>query len=252
MSTSKQPASQPVALVTGGGTGIGAACCKQLAADGFRVLVHYRGSAEAATSLAAELSANGADAIAIQADLSDSSQVDALVAKIKQEAGRLDVLVNNAGYNVNAPSSMMKLEDYDRVMALGRGSWYLSKLILRRFMLRAKAGRIITISSVVGHTGNAGQVPYTMVKAGLDAMTKSLAAEVAGTEIRVNSVAPGFVETDMTNVLPDDVREHLLENVPVGRIGRADEIADVVGFLATRGSYIHGTVVHVNGGLYRG
>lgn len=252
MSTSKQPASQPVALVTGGGTGIGAACCKQLAADGFRVLVHYRGSAESAIALATELTEQGSAAQAIQADLSDPKQVEELVATIKKEAGRLDVLVNNAGYNVNAPTSMMKLEDYDRVMALGRGSWYLSKLVLRRFMLRAKTGRIITISSVVGHTGNAGQVPYTMVKAGLDAMTKSLAAEVAGTEIRVNSVAPGFVETDMTSVLPDDVRQNLLANVPVGRIGRADEIADAVSFLATRGSYIQGTVLHVNGGLYRG
>lgn len=243
---------KPVALVTGGGTGIGAACCRQLAAEGFRVLVHYRGSAESAKALATEISENGADAIALQADLSDSAQVEQLIAQVKKEVGRLDVLVNNAGYNVNAPSSMMKLDDYDRVMALGRGSWYLSKLVLRRFMLRSKTGRIITISSVVGHTGNAGQVPYTMVKAGLDAMTKSLAAEVAGTEIRINSVAPGFIETEMTDELPEEMKTSLLANVPVGRIGRADEIADTVGFLATRGSYIHGTVLHVNGGLYGG
>ena len=154
--------------------------------------------------------------------------------------------------NVNAPTSMMKLADYDAVAAVSRGSWYLSKLALRRFMLRKKSGRIINISSVVGHTGNPGQVPYTMVKAGIDAMSKSLAKEVSGTDIRVNSVAPGFIATDMTEELPEDVSQALLASIPMGRMGQAQDIAEVVGFLATRASYINGSVVHVNGGLFGG
>lgn len=239
---------KPLALVTGGGTGIGAACCRELAQAGFRVAIHYRSSAHSAHALAAEL----ADAFCLQADLTDEAQIESLLAEIKTQHGRLDVLVNNAGYNVNAPTSMMKLSDYDAVAAVSRGSWYLSKLALRRFMLRSKSGRIINISSVVGHTGNPGQVPYTMAKAGIDAMSKSLAKEVAGTDIRVNSVAPGFIATDMTEELPAELSRSLLASIPMGRMGQPQDVAEVVGFLASRASYIHGTVLHVNGGLFGG
>jgi 3-oxoacyl-[acyl-carrier protein] reductase len=135
---------------------------------------------------------------------------------------------------------------------MARGTWYLSKLVLRRFMMRKGTGRIINISSVVGHTGNPGQIPYTMVKAGLDAFTKSLAQELAGRDILVNAVAPGFVDTDMTEELPDEVKAGILARIPLGRTGEPDEIADVVAFLATRGSYVNGTVLHVNGGMYGG
>jgi 3-oxoacyl-[acyl-carrier protein] reductase len=239
---------RPVALVTGGGTGIGAACCRRLAAEGFRVGVHYRSSAEKAKKLASELD----DAFTIQADLMDPETLDALVKELKEVAGRVDVLVNNAGYNVNAPMLAMKLEEYDAVAGMARGTWYLSKLVLRRFMMRKGTGRIINISSVVGHTGNPGQIPYTMVKAGLDAFTKSLAQELAGRDILVNAVAPGFVDTDMTEELPDEVKAGILARIPLGRTGEPDEIADVVAFLATRGSYVNGTVLHVNGGMYGG
>ncbi|MGH7338791.1 MAG: SDR family NAD(P)-dependent oxidoreductase, partial [Myxococcota bacterium] len=167
---------KPVALVTGGGTGIGAACCRALAPLGFRVGVHYRSSEEKARALAESLG----DAFAIRADLAVPEEVDALIAELKDGGGRVDVLVNNAGFNVNAPMLAMKLDDYDAVAAMSRGAWYLTKGILRRFMLRKKSGRIINISSVVGHTGNPGQIPYTMVKAGLDAFAKSLAQELAG------------------------------------------------------------------------
>ena len=119
-------------------------------------------------------------------------------------------------------------------------------------MMRKGTGRIINISSVVGHTGNAGQIPYTMVKAGLDAFTKSLAQELAGREILVNAIAPGFVDTDMTEELPEEIQQAILAKIPLGRTGRPDEIADVVAFLATRGSYVHGSVLHVNGGMYGG
>jgi 3-oxoacyl-[acyl-carrier protein] reductase len=241
-------AERPVALVTGGGTGIGSACCRALAAEGFRVGVHYRSSSESAAKVAAELDG----AFTIQADISDSEQIDAMIKNLKSEAGRVDVLVNNAGLNINAPVLTMKLEDYDAVAGLARGTWYLTKLILRRFMLRSGSGRIVNISSVVGHTGNAGQIPYTMVKAGLDAFTKSLAQELAGREILVNSVAPGFIDTEMTGELDEDIKGSILARIPQGRMGRADEIADVVAYLSTRGSYINGSVLHVNGGMYGG
>ena len=239
---------RPVALVTGGGTGIGAACCRRLAAEGFRVGVHFRSSEEQAGKLAAELDS----AFTIRADLTDSATLDALVKELKEVAGRVDVLVNNAGYNVNAPMLAMNLDQYDAVASVARGTWYLTKLILRRFMMRKGTGRIVNISSVVGHTGNAGQIPYTMVKAGLDAFTKSLAQELAGREILVNAVAPGFIDTDMTEELPAEIKEALLARIPQGRTGRPEEIADVVAFLATRGSYVNGSVLHVNGGLYGG
>ena len=239
----------PIALVTGGGTGIGASCCRALAALGFQVGVHYRSSAEKALKLAAELPGG----FALRADLSQREDIDALIVELKEKAdGRVDVLVNNAGTNTNGPMLTMKLEDYDAVANLTRGTWYLTKMILRRFMFRRGVGRIINISSVVGHTGNAGQIPYTMVKAGLDAFTKSLAQELAGKEILVNSVAPGFIDTEMTEELPDDIAAGILGRIPQGRMGTADEVADVVAFLATRASYINGTVIHVNGGMYGG
>ena len=239
---------QKVALVTGGGTGIGAACCAALAAEGFRVGVHYRSSEDTALALVKSLEG----AFAVRADLTQPEQVDGLIAELKEIAGRVDILVNNAGYNVNAPMLSMKLDDYDAVFGVSRGTWYLTKLVLRRFMLRKNFGRVINISSVVGHTGNPGQIPYTMVKAGLDAFTKSLAQELAGRDILVNSVAPGFIETEMTEELPDEVKQAILERVPQQRMGRPEEVADVVAWLATRASYVNGSVVHVNGGMFGG
>jgi len=146
----------------------------------------------------------------------------------------------------------MKIEQFDEQRAVMRGIWYLTKRILRLFMMRAGSGRIINISSVVGHTGNPGQIPYSMEKAALDAFTKSLAKELAGKAILVNSVAPGLIETDMTMQLPEEVFNRILSNVPLGRVGRPEEVADVVAFLATSGSYINGSIIHVNGGLYGG
>ena len=238
----------PVALVTGAATGIGAACARALSAEGFRVVVHYRSSAEKAKKLLSEIPGS----VGMQADLSQPEAIEALVKELKEETGRVDVLVNNAGANENAPMLTMKLDSYDAVASLARGTWYLTKLILRRFMLRRGSGRIVNISSVVGSTGNAGQIPYTMAKAGLDAFTKSLAQELAGREILVNSVAPGFIETAMTHELPEEIKAGILLRVPQGRMGTPEEVADAVCFLATRGSYINGTVLHVNGGLYGG
>ncbi|MBK7550734.1 MAG: 3-oxoacyl-ACP reductase FabG [Syntrophaceae bacterium] len=239
---------KPVAVVTGSGTGIGTACARALAQEGFRVGLHYRKSAESAKALQAELE----DAFLLQADLADLEQVEALLSAVREQAGRVDVLVNNAGHSVNADIHSMKVEQFDEQRAITRGIWFLTKRVLRQFMLRKGSGRIINISSVVGHTGNAGQIPYTMEKAAMDAFTKSLCRELAGRNILVNSVAPGFIDTEMTSVLPGEIRERLLAGVPLGRMGRPEEVAEVVAFLATKGSYITGTVIHVNGGLYGG
>ena len=239
---------KPVAIVTGGGKGIGAACCRALSGEGFLVGIHYRSSEEQAKALLSEIG----DGFLLQADLADVDQVEALANKIKEEAGRVDVLVNNAGLSLNADIVTMKIEQFDAQRALMRGTWYLTKRIIRFFMLRQRGGRIINISSVVGHTGNAGQIPYTMEKAALDAFTKSLSQELAGRNILVNSVAPGFIETEMTQNLPEEVQKRILDNITLGRIGRPEEVAEVVAFLATGGSYISGSVIHVNGGLYGG
>ena len=166
----------------------------------------------------------------MRTDLQSTEEIDALMVDLKEKAGRVDVLVNNAGFNVNAPMLTMKLDDFDAILGMGRGAWYLTKLVLRRFMLRKKSCRIINISSVVGHTGNPGQVPYTMVKAGLDALTKSLAQELAGRDITVNSVAPGFIGTEMTTQLPNEVQQAILSRIPQGRMGTPEEVAEVVTF----------------------
>jgi 3-oxoacyl-[acyl-carrier protein] reductase len=240
---------KPVAIVTGGGTGIGAACCLALAENGYHVGIHYRSSRQPAESVLARINGRG---FLLQGDLTDTDQIETLIGRIKDEAGRVDVLVNNAGTSINAAILAMKIEQFDDQRAMLRGAWYLTKRILRVFMLRRAQGRIINISSVVGHTGNAGQIPYTMEKAALDAMTKSLARELAGKNILVNSVAPGFIDTDMTRSLPEEIRQRIMDGIPLGRMGRPEEVAEVVAFLAAHGSYINGTVIHVNGGMYGG
>jgi 3-oxoacyl-[acyl-carrier protein] reductase len=237
-----------VALVTGGGTGIGAACVRELAGRGFRVGIHYRSSAEKAAALLAEIG----DGFLLAADLTDLAQVDGLVESLKGQTDRLDVLVNNAGISVDVDMQRMRIEQFDAQRAPLRGTWWLTKRILRQFMLRAGSGRIINISSVVGHTGNGGQIPYTMEKAALDALTKSLVQELKGRNILVNSVAPGFIATEMTGRLPEEIQAGILDRVPLGRMGQPAEVAEVVGFLAAAGSYITGTVIHVNGGMYGG
>ncbi len=237
-----------VAVVTGGATGIGAACVRELAAKGFRVGIHYRSSEAAALSLLAEIG----DGFLLPADLADIAQIDAMVDAVKAKTERLDVLVNNAGVSLDVDMQRMRIEQFDAQRAVVRGAWYLTKRILRQYMLRANSGRIINISSVVGHTGNGGQIPYTMEKAAMDALTKSLARELRGRDILVNSIAPGFIATEMTARLPEEVRTGILAGIPLNRMGRPEEIAEVVGFLATAGSYITGTVIHVNGGLYGG
>jgi 3-oxoacyl-[acyl-carrier protein] reductase len=188
----------------------------------------------------------------LKGDLTNAGDVDAMVDEIKRTAGRVDVLVNNAGVSINGDINSMRLEQFDEQRLLTRGAWYLTKRVLRQFMLRRNQGRIISISSVVGHTGNGGQIPYTMEKAALDAFTKSLSKELAGRDILVNAVAPGFIATEMTAGLPEEVQERIMANIPLKRMGRPEEVAEVVAFLAAGATYITGSVIHVNGGLYGG
>jgi len=235
--------------VTGGATGIGAACCIALSTEGFRVGINY---IDAVEDQAKELLTKIEAGFIVKADLTNIDQIEKMAQDIKNYGDRVDILVNNAGISVNNDINAMKMEEFDLQRAIMRGTWFLTKRILRLFMIRQNYGRIINISSVVGHTGNKGQIPYTMEKAALDAFTKSLSKELWGRNILINSVAPGFIDTSMTQDLPAEMKERVLANIPLARFGRPEEIADTVVFLAKRASYITGTVIHVNGGLYGG
>lgn len=240
---------KPVAIVTGGGKGIGAACCRILFQQGFYLGIHYRNSRHQAENVLSDIKGHG---FLLKADIANPDHVEQMVQQIKAETGRVDVLINNAGMCINESIATMKMEAFDAQRSILRGVWYLTKRILRVFMFRQSSGRIINISSIVGHTGNAGQIPYTMEKAAMDAMTKSLSKELWGRNILVNSVAPGFIDTDMTSELPADLQKGILSSIPLGRMGKPEEVADVVGFLARYGDYINGSIIHVNGGMYNG
>jgi len=236
-----------VALVTGGATGIGAACSRALAAAGFRVGIHYNSSAAAAEALAAELPGS----FTVGADVSTDAGVDALAEALKDK-GPLFVVVNNAGLALDAPLFSAKVEDFDKTVATNMRSVWLVTKKLSRLMIRRKEGRIINMSSVVGSTGNPTQTAYGMTKAAIDNFTKTAAMELAGYNILVNAVAPGFIETRMTADLSDEVKAGIFGRIPLGRMGKPEEIAQVVRFLATEGSYITGTTIHVNGGMFGG
>lgn len=237
-----------IALVTGGGTGIGRACCTMLAAAGFSVAVHCNRSREDADKLCASLE----NSFAIQADLSTLGGVEKIAEELERRYGPISVLVNNAGITRDNFLFTSSPEDFDEVIHTNlRAAWYLTKRLVRP-MMRRKAGRIINISSVIGHIGNPGQILYGMSKAALDNFTKSAALEFAPYGILVNSVAPGFIDTEMTQKLPTEKREQMLTRIPLGRIGTVDEVAEAVTFLSTSGSYSTGSILHVNGGMYGG
>ena len=244
---SPEAAEKPCAVVTGGATGIGAACVRELAKAGFDVGIHYRGSHEAAEALSAGLPGS----FLLQADLATREGADSLETALKARGG-LDVLVNNSGMAIDAPLFTAKWDDFDPVVATNmRSTWYVTKR-LARLMMRKGSGRVINISSVVGSTGNPTQSVYGMTKAAIDNFTKAAAVELASYKILVNSVAPGFIDTAMTAKLSPEVREAILARIPLGRMGEPEEVARVVRFLATEATYCTGTVFHVNGGLYAG
>lgn len=236
---------KPIALVTGGAGGIGAACCIELAEHGFRVGIHYRSNEDKARELHGKLK----DSFLVKADLSTQEGLDFVCDQIKNEGG-IQVLVNNAGMTADGPFIRGKMEDFDKVIDVNlKSTWYLTKK-LARMMMRKSTGRIINISSVVGSTGNMGQTIYGMTKAAINNFTKSASLELAHYNILVNSVAPGFIETSMTEDLPKEAKERILSQIPLQKMGRPEDVAKMVRFLAVEADYCTGNVFHVNGGMY--
>lgn len=242
--------SNKVALVTGASRGIGRATALQLAASGAQVIVNYRGQAEAAAAVVAEITAAGGQARAVQADVSVSADVERLVSETLRVGGRLDIVVNNAGITRDNLLLRMKEDEWDAVLDTNlRGAFLLTKAVLKP-MLKARAGRIISITSVIGLLGNAGQANYAAAKAGLIGFTRSIAREVASRNITVNAIAPGFVETDITAGLGDAVKQQALAQIPLARWGQPSDVAQLVTFLASdAAAYITGQTLAVDGGM---
>ncbi len=238
------------AIVTGASRGIGRAVALALAADGCKVCVCSR-TLEGAQEAAAEIAAAGGTALAVACDVADAAAVKAMVDQVMAAWGRIDILVNNAGITADTLILRMEEDAWNRVLATDlTGAFHCLKAVTGPMMKR-RSGRIINISSVVGVSGNAGQANYAAAKAGLIGLTKSAAKELAGRNVLVNAVAPGFIDTDMTRAIPEKSLEKLLERIPLGRTGTAQEIASVVRFLAgPEASYITGQVLVVDGGMF--
>ena len=238
-----------VVMVTGSTRGIGRAVAGLFAGEGARVAVTGR-SPETAEAVAREI---GGGALGIGLDVAEPDSVAAAVDRVLDAWGRVDVLVNNAGITRDTLALRMKLDDWQAVISTNLTGAFLCAKACLRPMVRARSGVIVNISSVVGSVGNAGQANYCAAKAGIEGLTRSLAREYANRGVRVNAVAPGYIATDMTEALGEKVREALLAQVPVGRLGAPEDVARAVAFLASdRASYITGQVLHVNGGMYMG
>jgi 3-oxoacyl-[acyl-carrier protein] reductase len=239
------------ALVTGASRGIGKAVALALAAAGADVIVNYAGSRDAAEAVAEQIRGLGRRAETFQANVSDAAQAEALVKFAFDTFGKLDILVNNAGITRDNLLIRMKEEEWDEVIAVNLKGVYNCLKAAARPMMKQRSGTIINISSVVGVIGNVGQVNYSAAKAGVIGMTKSAARELAPRGITVNCVAPGYIATDMTNKLGEDIKETLLGHIPLARMGTPEEVAGVVRFLASdAASYMTGQTIHVDGGMY--
>jgi 3-oxoacyl-[acyl-carrier protein] reductase len=237
-----------VALVTGGSRGIGRAVVLQLSQAGLQVAVNYRQGRDAAEELVAHIREQGGRAAAFAADVANPDQAERLVEVVQETFGRLDVLVNNAGITRDTLVLRMKRDDWEDVLATNlSGAFYCTKAALRG-MVRQRFGRIVNVASVAGLVGNVGQVNYAAAKAGLVGMTKALAKEVASRNITVNAVAPGLIETDLLHDMVEAQRNTLLEHIPLGRLGRPEEIAQAVWYLV-QADYVTGHVLVVDGGL---
>ncbi|ANY75434.1 3-oxoacyl-[acyl-carrier-protein] reductase [Paenibacillus ihbetae] len=239
------------ALVTGASRGIGRSIALALADLGANVAVNYAGSEAAAAEVVEAIRAKGVSAIAVQSNVGRADEADAMVKQVLDTFGRIDILVNNAGITRDNLIMRMKEEEFDQVIETNLKGVFNCLKAVTRPMMKQRYGRIINISSVVGALGNPGQANYVAAKAGVIGLTKSAARELASRGITVNAVAPGFIDTDMTRELSEDMREGLLGGIPLARLGQPEEIAGVVAFLASESaSYMTGQVLHVDGGMY--
>lgn len=239
-----------VALVTGASRGIGKACALYLAELGAKVAINYSRSSEQADQVVAQIKEMGGEAIAIRADVSKQAEVETMVDETIKSLGGLDILINNAGVTKDTLLIRMKEEDWDQVLDINLKGAFLVTKAAAKYMMKKRQGKIINISSVIGVSGNAGQANYAASKAGIIGFSKSIAKELAPRGILVNIIAPGFIDTDMTDVLNDQVKEAILSQIPLGRYGDPEDIAYLVGFLSSdQSQYITGQVIHVDGGM---
>jgi 3-oxoacyl-[acyl-carrier protein] reductase len=238
------------ALVTGAGRGIGKAIALDLARNGANLVLVNR-NPQSAEEIRAQVEALGVQAWALQADIAQLTAAEALCSQALELAGSIEILVNNAGVTQDNLFMRMKPEQWESVIGVNlNGVFYMTRALIKA-MVKQRYGRIVNIGSVVGSTGNAGQVNYSTTKAGLIGFSKSLAKELGGRNITVNTVAPGFIETDMTDELNEKQKEAILQQVPLGRMGTPQEVAQAVRFLVSeQASYVTGTTLHVNGGMY--
>ena len=239
-----------IALVTGGSRGIGRAIALRLAEEGAKVAINYAGNQTAAEEVKAIIEQHGGTAMIVQTDVSDSTAAAEMVARVHEELGGLDILVNNAGITRDTLLVRMKDEDFDAVINTNLKGIYACTKAAAKFMTKQRSGRIVNLSSVVGEIGNIGQTNYAAAKAGVIGFSKAAAKEFAARHVTVNVVAPGFIDTDMTAVLKDSIREKLIEGSPLGALGKPEHVADAVLFLVSdAASYITGQVLNVDGGM---
>jgi 3-oxoacyl-[acyl-carrier protein] reductase len=239
-----------IALITGASRGIGRATALELAAAGAAIGVNYRSDAAGAEAVVGEIVAAGGRALALEADVADPESAAALVARCEEELGEIDALVCNAGITRDNLMARISPQDFNDVIATNLGGTFHVCQAAGRRMLRRRRGAIVTMSSIVGIHGNAGQTNYSASKAGLIGLTKSLAKEIGSRGVRVNCIAPGYIQTDLTDVLPDSAREALLASTPLGRLGRPEDIARCVRFLVSDAAgFVTGAVLSVDGGL---
>ena len=238
------------AVVTGAAKGIGKAIALKLASSGVNIVLNYRSSEDKAIETEKEILSLGVEVLRIKGDISKPNDVENLIDSAKKKFGKIDIMVNNAGITKDTLLLRMKEEDFDSVINVNLKGVFNCLKAITPVMVKQKEGKIINLSSVVGLVGNAGQVNYAASKAGVIGMTKSLAKEIGSRGITVNAVAPGFIETDMTDVLGDRFKEEAKKSIPLKRLGKAEDVAEVVAFLASdSANYITGQVIHVDGGM---
>jgi len=240
-----------IAIVTGGSRGIGRAICLRLAKMGAFVYVNYVSRSEAAEETVQMIAQAGGKGQIVGFDVADGKAVQSAFKDILKESGSIDILVNNAGITRDGLMARMKESDWDSVLDTNLKGAFLCSKVASRSMMKQRAGRIVNISSVSGFSGNAGQVNYAAAKAGLVGLTKSMAREYASRNITVNSVAPGFIETEMTSLLESDAQDQIKSEIPLAAFGKCDDIAGAVAYLVSDdGGYVTGQTLHVNGGMY--